>query len=1818
MRLKRWSFACLLVESEQVQAAWDRMMYARPTERCACESKHVTARLTRRCALVPALVFIASHCSCHSISFLPYPRLPNLRLLVSGCSDCKIKDMLDGVESMEQYFRTRASVDDDPDLARNRRANDARLKSRFEHIFTKYGRDFDGVGDEIDLETGRIVVNNGHIARMQHEVDPGQRTSAQVLRVLGASRQGDSINITRGEEPVIEDSVEDTEDDEELAITGTSGYISSDNDIENGSEGQSKPWPRAPDELSSDFYPIQDATPRRSRPTLEAPAQHSAARRQLEIDQAVKRPRAASRSESPDNPSMELPFLRDSMKAMRALPDQRGSVDPDVIQALGQSIANQLAKFMTGDTKKPRRKTSHRERVVKDTRWEYPLLPGDRIDRTPSPSLPGSPSAALFATSPDREASVWAPQARRGRKRSKMQSQILHSTAVDNDDDDDTDDNDDVNPLQSDPPSHIATTIGDEAEGILDIDCYNCGATNSRVWRTGPGGRLCDSCGTYYRRYGLLKAVEDPSFTPAPRTGQGRYSVHDQNLPTYQDTDIFAIPTTDVPDLASGHAANTARRVTGDGRNGRFTLEEEESIIRHHEIDQLSWDHIGYLLSLRSAYSVHSHYQKFLKAPGCEARRRLLDPKVRARTFETEGGASRRRVSVAESEDARTHDISDFAEREDELIIRLREDERMTWEQIATYFPDRTSHALQAHYNEILFRDEPISPASEPKGHALEVDHMQRTIDNDSPSSLHSQTKHHLRIARQTIDDDFAGPEGYNSNANGTNATLQRSHSFTSEEDVLILQMRDEKSAAFREMTPLFRDRTEEALVDRYIHLKARLASSAPNLIAGTSVAPEIVDTTTSGVADGPDSLYTIPAPNLDTRTQMPPPHVLSRRAGINERYHYEGPTMSAGGSRAQHLRTPSFHARQISVPPGPSEVGPSAWATTQPASKGPLPFQPARKGLVPKHPKSASRGLQDPFISKTNASEGPTLSQIQNEYDMTGATRSVSKPRPQSAKAESRYHALAMANQHSVLPELMRDLVPQSDKLSDSVPCFTSEQDKFIKKAREKRRLAWAEIADTLPGDVQHTASAIMHRYYDFLLGKRSATTTNKPQEAPANRNHGKPRTEEESDRASWDTQQQGTIRNEIANKMSELSPISSENRFQDPKPKAARQQLATHQRHSSKPLLRRALKNSTRRNSDVVNTGILPEDQSPLGQDPDRASSDHSSLAFGPHQLHPHSHPEVVISSGEVDDLDDGSSKPSTVKTVSGARSRVQHKPDLIARVSDPTTMHVDRNQPHGQANGREAVSSNEMTLLDEHVDIHQPETYTDDSLGHLEDFLPANNDQTQDAILRPVQEPQSAKKVSSSGTKRKRRSGRLHRVSDVEVADSDSDTPVKQDQSKEIHDVAHATPQAKRGRGRPRKSGLFFSGAFSHDPMLETEHAQAVISKETSPKLRSGLTHPTVPGGADGATKSAPQPNSFESHSALHESTNPTDGGQDGHELRFHTWEQILLAAFRSQPGVALRCRDMAAWVRAHSAHYRHTTEPWIHHLYNEAYRNPAFEKAHPRKSRSGWILVGSNIRAASTEQVDGDVGNNTQVDPTEHSIAAEQTFDDAANEAHVVPGIRPTSVEHPDISEGAQGQVGTNIQPTLAEHPGHDNVVEGRIDCSISPVSAESSDSSVGSSESIENDELAGDLPTPASPSSRPTDTSTNVVEVIDISSGSPIKKEPASEGRTSTTHPRLLTKRSLNVQEQSSRAKHVRYSDPALVRQISALVTPARSSVNSGRLSLHAHSTNPIKFEPLFGEEVRASPAACVGMSGRRVVVATEVARDDGAEQDELS
>jgi hypothetical protein len=75
----------------------------------------------------------------------------------------------------------------DNELQEKRARLDYKLKSTFESLFEKYERDFDGIGDEIDLYTGEIVVNNGHLVEMKDEKDAGISSSED--SILGSETE---------------------------------------------------------------------------------------------------------------------------------------------------------------------------------------------------------------------------------------------------------------------------------------------------------------------------------------------------------------------------------------------------------------------------------------------------------------------------------------------------------------------------------------------------------------------------------------------------------------------------------------------------------------------------------------------------------------------------------------------------------------------------------------------------------------------------------------------------------------------------------------------------------------------------------------------------------------------------------------------------------------------------------------------------------------------------------------------------------------------------------------------------------------------------------------------------------------------------------------------------------------------------------------------------------------------------------------------------------------------------------------------------------------------------------------------------------------------------------------------------------------------------------------------------------------------------------------------------------------------------------------------------------------------------------------------
>lgn len=116
----------------------------------------------------------------------------------------------------------------DWDLQAARAQNDLNLKSIFEGIFSKYSKDFTEKGDEIDLQTGEIIVDNGHLLGMHEEDDVNDETVQARLHEAARQERDDiesnTEDLQSGEEneelseESDQDEVEQSEPDSEAGV----------------------------------------------------------------------------------------------------------------------------------------------------------------------------------------------------------------------------------------------------------------------------------------------------------------------------------------------------------------------------------------------------------------------------------------------------------------------------------------------------------------------------------------------------------------------------------------------------------------------------------------------------------------------------------------------------------------------------------------------------------------------------------------------------------------------------------------------------------------------------------------------------------------------------------------------------------------------------------------------------------------------------------------------------------------------------------------------------------------------------------------------------------------------------------------------------------------------------------------------------------------------------------------------------------------------------------------------------------------------------------------------------------------------------------------------------------------------------------------------------------------------------------------------------------------------------------------------------------------------------------------------------------------
>ncbi|KAK4629164.1 hypothetical protein CLAFUW4_08418 [Fulvia fulva] len=380
------------------------------------------------------------------------------------------------------------------DIDRNR--NDQRLKSRFEHIFSKYEHDFEGVADEIDISTGKIVVNNGHIQHMEHEADPGKSASS-----LFAQAFQDELEHEEEEEDDEEDEEED-DDVEKGADDDTHGAGDLDEALHSSGIEDIPTVTSRPPNMAARLGISEKPIPKLARLIANEDTPQRTGT-QAEGEQAPEAPSSAITVSGLATPLLgRFPGFYQSVRD--AQPDTgRRSVAPEAVKALGVSIATQLAQYMPGSARRKKKAKEPRLSLpagVTDPTWAYPELPASVTQKRQRSSSPiGEKAGSSPVPITVGQESLWTAEGVvRPRKRRRTQAEMADGT----------------------PTSAIPLVMRPSSSGkgkqTPDLRrCWNCSLTRTPSWQQGPHGQdLCVSCGRYFERYRRMKPFD--STTPEP------------------------------------------------------------------------------------------------------------------------------------------------------------------------------------------------------------------------------------------------------------------------------------------------------------------------------------------------------------------------------------------------------------------------------------------------------------------------------------------------------------------------------------------------------------------------------------------------------------------------------------------------------------------------------------------------------------------------------------------------------------------------------------------------------------------------------------------------------------------------------------------------------------------------------------------------------------------------------------------------------------------------------------------------------------------------------------------------------------------------------------------------------------------------------------------------------------------------------------------------------------------------------------------------------------------------------------------------------
>ncbi|KAF2201468.1 hypothetical protein GQ43DRAFT_480721 [Delitschia confertaspora ATCC 74209] len=245
----------------------------------------------------------------------------------------------------------------DPEYARREQETTLRLKSNWEALFAKYGDENMDQGDEVDLITGQVVVDRGHLRSLQDEGDSGD--AGQFLRHMA------------------DEMLEDEDEIDELAPSNTS-------------EASEEP-----------IYTSQEEEPQQGQTgtrALQAPQVN-------DLPPIAPQIREQTELINPAHITMEI--------ARMAQPLAPQQPDSAAFEALGKAIWGQLSVFM-GRYGGVTPGTAPIAAPVTAPEWAAPPLP-ESASRS-QPIAYSSPLGAMAERRKSPRRSIWAPEKRRMKK----------------------------------------------------------------------------------------------------------------------------------------------------------------------------------------------------------------------------------------------------------------------------------------------------------------------------------------------------------------------------------------------------------------------------------------------------------------------------------------------------------------------------------------------------------------------------------------------------------------------------------------------------------------------------------------------------------------------------------------------------------------------------------------------------------------------------------------------------------------------------------------------------------------------------------------------------------------------------------------------------------------------------------------------------------------------------------------------------------------------------------------------------------------------------------------------------------------------------------------------------------------------------------------------------------------------------------------------------------------------------------------------------------------------------------------------------------